>query len=54
MFIIDTTLSTLRHVSTLKVPSSGSTTSTFQRQAQHNELPGTKFNLVSSAEFYIW
>jgi len=46
-FIIDATLS-LRDVSALKGPSSGSTTDTFLEQGQQNELPDVKFSLASS------
>ena len=38
----------LRHVSPLKVPSSGSVIDTFQNQGQQKELPDVKFTLVSS------
>jgi hypothetical protein len=54
ILIININLLTLLHISTIKVLSSESTTSTFQRQAQNIELPNIKFNLVSSVEFYIW
>jgi hypothetical protein len=37
----------LRHVSTLKGPSSGSTVDTFRYQCPQNESPGVKLNLVS-------
>ena len=36
----------LRHVSPLKGPSSGSTTDAFQQQGQQNDLPYVKFNLA--------
>ena len=46
-FIIDATLS-LRHVSALNGPSSGSTTDTFPEQGRQNELPDVKLSLASS------
>jgi len=36
----------LRHVSPLKGPSSGSMSDTFQQQGQQNDLPDVKFNLA--------
>ena len=41
----------LRNVSDLKQPPSGSTTDTFQQQGQHNDLPDVKFSLVSCVQY---
>jgi len=44
----------LRHVSALKGPFSGSTGDTFQRQGQQNELPDVKFDFMKSASYLTW
>jgi len=43
----------LRHVSPLKGPSSGSTTDAFQQQGQQNDLPYVKFNLAV-CDMLVW
>jgi len=38
----------LRHISALKGPSTGSTTGTFQQQVQQNDLPDVKLSLQAT------
>ena len=46
----------LRHVSALKGPPSGSMTDSFQQQGQQNELPDVQVSLYAAhkTELYIW